>query len=209
MSSTSRGSVRVDSDYYPTPLDSFIPLLPWIKRATSDVWEPACGDGRLIIAMNEFGIKSDGSDINAPHNPTNFLNDDQHRNCLVTNPPFSLAFEFCKHAVRRADHVFLLLRLNFLASKKRAEWFRENEPSALLVLSDRPSFVLSCKCQGRTMLSDGISSLPCGHKFTVPVETPRPILCPMCNGSVKVTSSDSAEYAWYYWGNKIRGIHHL
>ena len=165
MSSANRGAVRIESDFYPTPLDSFEPLIPWIKRAASDVWEPACGDGRLVRCMERNGIPAAGSDINSERNPTDFLNDDQYRNCVVTNPPFSLAFEFCKHAVRRADHVFLLLRLNFLASKKRAEWFRENEPSALFVLTKRPSFTGG--------------------------------------------ATDSCDYAWFYWGHKIRGIHHL
>lgn len=167
MSSTNRGSTRIESDHYPTPKTAFTPLIPWIKRLDVPVWEPACGDGRLIRWMQEAGIEADGRDIvaDAEFNPRNFLEDDDCLPCIVTNPPFSLAFEFCQHAVSHSRHVFLLLRLNFLASKKRAEWFRDNEPSALFVLTKRPSFT-----EGGT---------------------------------------DSCDYAWFYWGDKIRGIHHL
>jgi hypothetical protein len=202
MSSTNRGAERVESDFYATPKEAFEPMLPFISKVKCDVWEPACGDGRLLNWMREAGIRANGTDISKPDG-TNFLDDDWYRRCIVTNPPFSLAFEFCRHAVRHSDHVFLLLRLNFLASQKRREWFKEHEPDALFVLSDRPSFALSCTCKGKGE-KDG-----CVNKFTVPTETLRPIICPICGGPVKVTSSDSCEYAWYYWGPSHKRIHHL
>lgn len=140
MSSTNRGAIRNEHDFYATPETAFEPMLEPIYNLRLDVWEPACGDGRLVCWMNRIGIKADGSDINAKINPTNFLNDDTDHDCIVTNPPFSLAFEFCQHAVKHAPHVFMLLRLNFLASRKRKEWFLAHEPSALFVLSKRPDF---------------------------------------------------------------------
>lgn len=141
MSATNRGAVRNASDFYATPKGAFDPILPFIAQVSANVWEPACGDGRLIKWMNESGkILADGSDINAKISPTNFLTDSQYRECIVTNPPFSLAFNFCQHGVHFSEHLFLLLRLNFLASGKRKVWFIENEPDALFVLSSRPSF---------------------------------------------------------------------
>jgi hypothetical protein len=166
MSSTLRGAARNESDFYPTPEAAFKPLLPFIWDVRADVWEPAQGDGRLVRWMNEFRIAADGSDINAKINPTNFLKDDTYRECIVNNPPFSLAFEFAQHAVAHANHVFLLLRLGFLASQKRAEWFRKCPLDALFVLSKRPSFT-----------PDG--------------------------------KTDSADYAWFYWGDAHKGIIHL
>lgn len=143
MSSTGRGAVRNESDYYPTPEAAFRPLLPFIGKVMihgEAVWEPACGDRRLINWMNDFGITADGNDLNAERNGVDYLSDMTMRYCVVTNPPFSLAFDFAKHAVAHADHVFLLLRLGFLASRKRAEWWKQNRPSAMFVLSSRPSF---------------------------------------------------------------------
>lgn len=140
MSATNRGSVRNAQDFYATPKSAFEPMLPFIYQVGGPVWEPACGDGRLIQWMGDYGIECDGSDINAAAFPMDFLKDSRTGHCLISNPPFSLAFEFCQRAVVRYNNVFLLLRLNFLASGKRKEWFKANEPDALFVLSKRPCF---------------------------------------------------------------------
>jgi hypothetical protein len=55
------------------------------------------------------------------------------------NPPFSLALEIVQHAMTMAHVVCMLLRVNFLASQKRAAWMREHTPS-IYVLPRRPSF---------------------------------------------------------------------
>jgi hypothetical protein len=162
MSATNRGTIRQPQDLYPTPLESFLPLLPFIPE-DGPVWEPAAGDFRLVKAMREYELDAAGTDL-IPDGQ-DFLEDRTPRFCIVTNPPYSLAFEFCQHAVEQAKHTFLLLRLNFLASVKRKAWFCQHEPDALFVLSKRPSFV-----------SGG---------------------------------TDSADYAWFYWGPKWTGIRHL
>lgn len=136
MSATNRGAIRRESDFYATPLSAFTPLLPYLDRNRM-YWEPAMGDGRLCQAMQDFGLDADGTDLSFG---SDFLEDTKRREGILTNPPFGLAFEFCQNAVANADEVFLLLRLNFLASKKRKAWFQANEPSALFVLSERPCF---------------------------------------------------------------------
>lgn len=73
-------------------------------------------------------------------NGQDFLKDTTLRPCVVTNPPFSLAKEFVTHAKSHADEVFMLLRLNFLGAKKRKDWWKQHEPDAIFVLSDRPDF---------------------------------------------------------------------
>jgi hypothetical protein len=194
VSATNRGAKRVPQDLYPTPVQpAFKPLLPYIPR-DGEIWEPACGDRRLIHAMAEHGLKADGDDI---VNGYDFLEDVTRRFCLLTNPPFSLAFEFMQHAANIAEHVFLLLRLNFLASLKRKAWFIEHEP-ALFVLSSRPSFCRSVECRAK-----------CGWKESIPAETLTPKECPDCGGKVRVTESDACEYGWFYWGNAHQGIIHL
>jgi hypothetical protein len=136
MSATCRGAKRHDADFYVTPESAFKPLLSFIPLV-GQVWEPACGDGRLIKWMLENGLGADGNDLS---NGYDFLKDVTPREAIVTNPPFSLALEFCDHALDCSLDVFMLLRLNFLASKKRQEWWRRNPPAALFVLSERPSF---------------------------------------------------------------------
>ncbi len=113
-------------DHYPTPLSAFEPLIPYLPKG-GQIWEPACGDRRLISAMRQAGLQADGNDIVHGYD---YLQDTTEQFCVVTNPPYSLAFEFAQHAVNHAEHVFLLLRLNFLESNARAAWFQAHEPSA-------------------------------------------------------------------------------
>lgn len=136
MSATNRGfTIRNASDFYPTPESAFLPLIPYIPF--TPVWEPACGDRRLIQWMVTNSIPANGDDLN---NGYDFLQDNEPKACIVTNPPFSLALEFVQHALKLSPHVFMLLRLNFLASRSRQSFWQANEPSALFVLSKRPSF---------------------------------------------------------------------
>lgn len=137
MSATHRGSKRRAADFYATPEAAFRPLLPYLQTMPGPIWEPASGDARLIGWMRDAGIPAGGADLNMGYD---FLQDDGHNGTVLTNPPFSLALEFCDHAIKHSGNVFMLLRLNFLASRKRREWWRSNKPSALFILSERPSF---------------------------------------------------------------------
>lgn len=136
MSSTNRGAIRKDADFYATPMAAFIPLLPFLEKGKQH-WECACGDSRLVTAMQNYGIDAVGTDLRTGHD---FLESTRTSPVIITNPPFSLAFEFCVHAHAHADEVWMLLRLNFLASKKRSAWFKQHEPAALFILSSRPDF---------------------------------------------------------------------
>lgn len=74
-------------------------------------------------------------------NGYDFLKDHQRRFAVLTNPPYSSCFQFVMHALEVSDEVYLLIRLNFLASQKRKAWFTAHEPSALFILSARPKFI--------------------------------------------------------------------
>lgn len=198
MSAAGRGTERQERDLYKTPKKAFDPLVPYIKALGCKVWEPACGDRRLINWMKEAGIDAAGVDI-ADNPEFDYLIDPYRRDCTVTNPPFMFAFEFCKKAVAQSDHVFFLLRLNFLSSMERRDWYRVNEPGALFVLPFRPSFVIGVACRDKE----------CGEKWTVSVEDAKPKLCRKCGGGVKITSTDCCEYSWFYFGKAYKGIIHL
>lgn len=143
MSATNRGATRHAADFYATPEAAFRPLLPYLAKTPGPIWEPACGDGRIISWMREFGIRAGGADLTEQYD---FLKDNEYNGeTILTNPPFSLALEFCDHAIKHAPHVFMLLRLNFLASRKRRDWWRQHTPSALFILSERPSFTTDGK----------------------------------------------------------------
>jgi hypothetical protein len=62
--------------------------------------------------------------------------------CVITNPPYLLAFEIAVRMVLPWEHripVMFLLRLNWASSQKRNKWLLQNQPS-VYVLGNRPSF---------------------------------------------------------------------
>ena len=48
---------RVPRDYYPTPIEAFLPLIPHLKHGSRFI-EPCCGDGRLVqyLLMSNLGL---------------------------------------------------------------------------------------------------------------------------------------------------------
>jgi len=137
MSATNRGSKRSKNDFYATPLAAFAPLIPYLRIMPGPIWEPACGDARLIRTMLAMCIPAAGDDLG---NGYDFLNQSRTHPTILTNPPFSLAHEFCDHAIRHAPNVFMLLRLNFLGSSKRRDWWLKHPVSAIFIITPRPSF---------------------------------------------------------------------
>ena len=142
---------------------------------------------------------------------------------IVTNPPYSRAQEavdVCRQLVLpRQGHVAMLLRLNFLGSQERAEWLRDNLP-AINVLPRRPSFQ---KVERFHLVYRRGSSVPLPReKQGSPVrdDKGKAIVLPTMNEALDrinafrgadrelarvkrvVTSTDSAEYAWFVWGHR-------
>jgi hypothetical protein len=87
--------------------------------------------------------------------------------------------------------VALLLRLNWLGSQERAMFHREH-PSDILLLPKRPEFTASMGCSAKKS--------GCTYRETLPIEAPRPKLCPLCGARTTCSTTDSIEYAWFVWG---------
>jgi hypothetical protein len=128
---------RNQYDYYPTPYWCFEKLpIDWDIFKTAI--EPCEGDGRITKFLQEVGIDTKGIDLK---NGINYLTTEYQKvDLILTNPPYTLAKEFIEKAITEAKTVIMLLRINFLGSQKRHAWWVENEPTALYVLSKRPSF---------------------------------------------------------------------
>ena len=165
MSSTKRGGQRSEADNYPTPEWCPHRLLEDVyakKHLPGGRWlEAGAGDGAIIRSVNKVRndvqwtaleyreectgdlIKAVGPDgivlienyIVPP--PDSKLRDDY--DVIIGNPPFHLAGEFIERSLQIAKTVALLLRVNYLASGKRAAIMRENCPDTY-VLPNRPSF---------------------------------------------------------------------
>ncbi len=168
MSSKGRGSTVEPNEFYQTPewcvhrlLDSIhFDLFPPRHRRPRQLIEHAVGNGAIIRAFeswrqaNRPRMKQPdwfGYDVNLRPGklpPTAIIRREDFtkyrftRRCdlAITNPPFSLALDMAKAALKVAPVVIQLSRIGWLGSNERADWLRENTPSVYL-LPDRPSFV--------------------------------------------------------------------
>ena len=88
---------RSDRDFYPTPKDVTVALMEVldIPKQTC-IWEPACGDGHIIKALNDMGYMNViGTDI---VNGTDYLTADKPGGVefIITNPPFNRGEAFIR-----------------------------------------------------------------------------------------------------------------
>jgi hypothetical protein len=164
VSSTKRGGQRSEADNYPTP--EWVPhrLLEdeFAKpHLIGGRWlEPGAGDGAIIRSVNK--VRSDivwtalecreecRSDLEQAVGPNgvvlleDYLLPSESKlgtdyDVAIGNPPFHLAGAFIQRSLQVAHVVTLLLRVNYLASRRRASFMREFAPDTY-VLPNRPSF---------------------------------------------------------------------
>lgn len=136
---------RRDYDVYETPEWAVAALLDVIPINPSwSYMEPCRASGRFYSHMpigSAWGEIREGVDYLSTEYP-------YHVDCIITNPPYSLAQDFVTKALRDADVVIMLLRLGFLESQIRNSWWQDNKPTSLMVLSQRPSFTEDGKTDG-------------------------------------------------------------
>ena len=140
-------TIRESNDYYATPPKAVEELL---KREQFNhyVWECAVGGGHIADVLKEYGYKVKSSDIiDRGYSDTeiaDFLFTERDKNDfsrdIITNPPYSIATEFVKHALdisMDATKVAMFLKIQFLESKKRYELFKEYPPKRVYVFVNR------------------------------------------------------------------------
>ena len=107
---------RKKSDFYETPYTitrRFLAEEPFDSHLS--FCEPACGNGAIVKVLKELT-----NNITNYDTEKNFLFDTQHYDYIITNPPFSLAYEFVLHAKKLTRKKFaFLLPLSYLHGKKR------------------------------------------------------------------------------------------
>lgn len=147
MSSTGRGAARAENDFYRTPDWCVHRFLEVNTGLRGGLWlDPCVGSGAIPVAARAVRPEIEWLtiDVDPRHSADltqDFLTLKKARsvNAIVMNPPYSLAFEFVKHALDLCPEVVALLRLSWLASAKRSGWLRANMPN-VYVLPNRPSF---------------------------------------------------------------------
>ena len=130
--------LRQEDDFYPTPAYVTQALLD-NYRFTGEIWEPACGDGRMSKILEQYYSKVESSDlINRGYGTAgvDFLASSREVDNIITNPPFNLAFEFIVQGLRLSRRCLaLLLPIRYLTGKRRAKLYHEFPPAKVIVLS--------------------------------------------------------------------------
>lgn len=98
-------------DLFQTPEYATDILVPFIPKDVEFIWEPACGQGKIVNRLKEHAFKVFGSDLREEGRVfRNFLayKNSDYFDCIITNPPFSLKRKFYEKC-REYDVPFALL----------------------------------------------------------------------------------------------------
>lgn len=133
---------REKYDFYATEPRALEELLKH-ETFSKNIWECACGQGHLSEVLKKHNYNVRSSDVINRGYPCEILdftcitNDKMWDGDILTNPPFALALNFIYKAlslVNNGSKVAMLLRIQFLESKARKDFFR-NFPLKTLYLS--------------------------------------------------------------------------
>jgi len=154
IGSTAHGAEeRQVRDYYATDPQALFDLFSAVKKDEgnsfwkgNNIWEPACGDGNLSNAMRELGYtvhETDIHDYGTGHKVLDFLEydkPDEWKGNIVTNPPYNIGKKFIEKALESIGEGYkaaFLMRIQFLESKGRHEFFKKFPPKFVYVFSSR------------------------------------------------------------------------
>lgn len=171
---------RNKTDFYATPVECTIALLSFLESKNHIspgcmIWEPACGSNAMTRVMLDRGYAVLSTDL-YPHVDglpcVDFLTAEMPCNWIITNPPFSQATEFIRHALELGKPCAMLLKSQFWHTRSRLQLFRDNPPSYVLPLTWRPDFLHGAKSGSPTM--EVLWTVWCGSRNTVyyPLERP-------------------------------------
>jgi len=140
---------RKKSDFYETPYSmtqQFLDLK--LFNVTSRTLEPACGNGAIVSVLKANGF----NDVVSYDIEANFLIESIKYEQIVTNPPFSLAYEFILKAKEVSERFAMLLPLSYLHGKKRYDGIYSDNSFALQsvnVFCRYPMLGEKLRCDGK------------------------------------------------------------
>jgi len=141
------GVERQKHDYYATDGEVAIPallsVLGWSEPKL--IWENSCGEGHLSEPLLKAGhnvVSTDLIDRGYGLHGVDFLKpndllDPIPWDAVIMNPPYQRAQEFVEKSLTHAPTVCAFLRLAFLESEKRRQFYREHPPKYVAVFSKR------------------------------------------------------------------------
>lgn len=111
-------SARIYDEIYTPPI-ALNPLLPYLTK-DKRIWECAYGNGNIATYLRELGYTIIGN------KNWDFLKDNPPEfDIIVTNPPYSLKYEFLKRAYELGKPFAFLLPITTLEGKKRGMLFKK------------------------------------------------------------------------------------
>lgn len=148
---------RVEYDFYATDPKAVEKLLLKYPINGSKILEPCVGNGNIANAINEFyKSKRDiiGVDIVDRGYPNTIVHDylswetDKKFDCIITNPPYSLAKEFVEKSMELLNEgyyedgyakgqLIMFLKIQFLEGAKRKAMFEKYPPKYIYVFRNR------------------------------------------------------------------------
>lgn len=143
---------RDPRDFYPTPEWAVSALYREFPQLPQPTLDPCAGIGSLLAPVGRFGyrpVRGIELDPELAHEAGrrgqwviqgDGLAASWRGENILMNPPYKDAQTWIQKGIDEAASVCALLRLGFLASRKRSALLRRNPPHGLGVLSKRPSF---------------------------------------------------------------------
>lgn len=154
--------VRRERDFYPTPESAIKILLNNYELKPGWILEPCAGDGAICKALREYS-GWDGSITSVEIRPEEqgkleeycdeiYIKDflefkrgdfGYPPRTIITNPPFFVAKEIIEKCFEIADEnteIIMFLKLAFMETKDRREFWKKHPNVSLISLMERPSF---------------------------------------------------------------------
>ena len=140
---------RVENDFYATNPKAVTMLMDaYGKFENFDILEPCVGQGHIaeVIKQLHKNNRIDCIDIVNRGYPDTITSDflttqiDKKYDCVITNPPFSLAQEFIEKSftvLKRNGIICMFLKIQFLEGVKRKEFFEKYPPKYIYVFRQR------------------------------------------------------------------------
>lgn len=153
---------RNKTDFYPTPPDVTEALINFLESkrlllAGDAILEPACGTGEMAEVMKKRRYAVYCSDLYPTTYPgcgpsRDFYSiDNTDCDWIITNPPFSEAEKFIRHALTLGKPCAFLLKSQFWHAARRLPLYQQYPPHYVLPLTWRPDFLWGAKSSSPTM----------------------------------------------------------
>ena len=141
LSGTSVNRVRVENDYYATPIESTKALLNE-ENFVGNILEPCCGEGHISKVLKEHGYDVISNDLvdrgYGEHNQDYLTSTNLKADNVITNPPFKYAKEFIEKSLQdTTGRVAMFCKIQLLEGVSRKELFENTPLKTVYVFSKR------------------------------------------------------------------------